>query len=112
VVCPYNLIIAYAENTVQNGARISLDTAVTGMKTEDGLIVSVTTNRGTVYPAITVNTAGVFADEIAAMAGDRFYSIHSRRGINNLTLKGEVCCSLVVVRLRISYPNNALKGRV
>jgi hypothetical protein len=29
------------------------------------------------------------------------------RVINNLTLKGEVCCSLVVVRLRGSYLNNA-----
>jgi hypothetical protein len=27
--------------------------------------------------------------------------------MNNLALKGEVCCSLVVVRLRGSYLNNA-----
>jgi hypothetical protein len=32
--------------------------------------------------------------------------------INNLAPKGEVCCSLAVVRLRGSYLNNALKGGV
>jgi hypothetical protein len=40
-----------------------------------------------------------------------------KRKINSLALKpdrksGEVCCSLVVVRLRGSYLNNALKGGV
>jgi glycerol-3-phosphate dehydrogenase len=84
VVCPYGLTIAYAENAAQNGARLSLDTAVLGMKTGAGRIIEVRTNRGTVYPRIVVNAAGVFADEIAAMAGDQFYSIHPRRGTNSI----------------------------
>jgi glycerol-3-phosphate dehydrogenase len=42
------------------------------------------TNRGTVYPGIVINAAGVFAEEIARMAGDRFYSIHPRRGTNSI----------------------------
>ncbi|GHU82307.1 FAD/NAD(P)-binding oxidoreductase [Spirochaetia bacterium] len=84
IVCPYNLTIAYGENAVQNGARISLDTAVLGMENADGRITAVRTNRGTVYPAVVVNAAGVFADDIAAMAGDRFYSIHPRRGTNSI----------------------------
>ena len=52
------------------------------METRDGKIISVRTNRGTVYPQVLVNAAGVFAEEIAAMAKDRFYSIHPRRGTN------------------------------
>ena len=83
-VCPYGLTIAYAENAVQNGARVSLNTAVLDMKVENGSIVSVTTNRGTVYPALVINAAGVFAEDIAAMAGDRFFSIHPRRGTNSI----------------------------
>ncbi|MDR0388381.1 MAG: NAD(P)/FAD-dependent oxidoreductase [Treponema sp.] len=102
VVCPYNLTIAYAENAVQNGARISLDTAVTGMRTEGGRIVSVTTNRGTVYPSVTVNAAGVFADEVAAMAGDRFYSIHPRRGINSILDKKMTGVLLNTIASRIN----------
>lgn len=83
-VCPYGLTIAYAENAVQNGARVSLSTAVLGMTVENGRITSVTTNRGTLTPRLVINAAGVFAEEIAKMADDRFYSIHPRRGTNSI----------------------------
>ncbi|MBR5410254.1 MAG: NAD(P)/FAD-dependent oxidoreductase [Clostridia bacterium] len=83
-VCPYGLTIAYAENAVKNGARVALNTAALGMEVKDGGIVSVKTNRGTVYPRLVINAAGVFAEEIAKMAGDRFYSIHPRRGTNSI----------------------------
>ncbi len=82
VVCPYGLTIAYAENAADNGAKICLDTAVTGMYVKDGHIESVLTNRGRVYPRIVINAAGVFAEDIAKMAGDRFFSIHPRKGTN------------------------------
>ncbi|MFR6425006.1 MAG: NAD(P)/FAD-dependent oxidoreductase [Oscillospiraceae bacterium] len=75
-VCPYGLTIAYAENAVQNGARIALNTAVLGMDVENGKITAVHTNRGTLHPALVINAAGVFAEEVARMAGDRFFSIH------------------------------------
>lgn len=83
-VCPYGLTIAYAENAVHNGAQVSLNTAVLDMTVEDGKITSVKTNRGTVYPALVINAAGVFAEDIAAMAHDRFFSIHPRRGTNSI----------------------------
>lgn len=83
-VCPYGLTIAYAENAVMNGARVSLNTAVLGMTVENGKIVRVKTNRGEIYPKLVINAAGVFAEEIAKMAGDRFYSIHPRRGTNSI----------------------------
>jgi glycerol-3-phosphate dehydrogenase len=102
VVCPHTLTIAYAENAVQNGARFSPDTAVTGMKTGGGRILSVTTTRGTVYPRVTVNAAGVFADTIAAMAGDQFYSIHPRRGINSILDKKMTGILLNTIASRIN----------
>lgn len=83
-VSPYNLTIAYAENAVTNGAKISLNTAVLGMEVKDGKILSVKTNRGTVYPKLVINAAGVFSDEVARMANDRFFSIHPRRGTNSI----------------------------
>lgn len=83
-VCPYSLTIAYGENAVQNGARISLGTAVLSMEVTDGEIRSVRTNRGTIYPRLVINAAGVFAEEVAKMAHDRFYSIHPRRGTNSI----------------------------
>lgn len=83
-VCPYGLTIAYGENAVDNGARISLDTAVTAMTVTDGTIRSVSTNRGTLYPKVVVNAAGVFSEDVAQMAGDRFFSIHPRKGTNSI----------------------------
>ena len=83
-VCPYGLTIAYAENAVTNGAHISLNTAVTGMDVQDGRITAVHTNRGTLSPALVINAAGVFSEEVARMAGDRFFSIHPRRGTNSI----------------------------
>ena len=81
-VCPYGLTIAYAENAACNGAEIALNTAVLSMEVKDGIIRSVLTNRGRIYPKIVINAAGVFAEEVAKMAEDRFYSIHPRRGTN------------------------------
>ncbi len=83
-VCPYGLTIAYAENAVQNGAEVALNTAVLDMDVQNGEIKSVTTNRGVIYPKIVINAAGVFAEEIARMAHDRFFSIHPRRGTNSI----------------------------
>lgn len=80
IVSPYNLTIAYAENAVQNGAKVFLDTAVTGMEVEDGLIKVVKTNRGKIRPRLVINAAGVFCEDISKMAEDRFYSIHPRKG--------------------------------
>lgn len=88
IVCPFNLTIALAENAVENGVKISLDTAVISMKctldrvTGKNKIICVNTNKGKIYPKIIINAAGVFTEEIAKMAGDRFFSIHPRKGNN------------------------------
>lgn len=84
VVSPYNLTIAYMENAATNGAKISLNTAVLSMDKVGSKVKAVHTNRGTIYPTIVVNAAGVFADDVAEMAGDRFYSIHPRRGTDSI----------------------------
>lgn len=81
VLSPYTLTSAFAENAVENGVQISFDTVVTGMELDaDHEIVKVLTNRGTIYPRLVVNAAGVFTDKIAQMADDRFFSIHPRKG--------------------------------
>ena len=80
VTCPYGLTIAYAENAVQNGAKVSLNTACLSMEVKDNKIVSVLTNRGRIYPKLVINCAGVFSDDVAEMANDKFFSIHPRKG--------------------------------
>ena len=83
-VSPYKLTIAYAENAVQNGVRVSLNTEVTAMDVRDNNVVALHTNRGTVRARCVVNCAGVFADEVAKMAGDGYFSIHPRKGTDLL----------------------------
>lgn len=80
VLSPYKLTVALAENAVENGVQVSLDTIVTGMELEGNAIGSVSTNRGTIHPRLVINAAGVFSDQIAEMADDRFFSIHPRKG--------------------------------
>ena len=81
IVSPYLMTIALMENAAHNGAKVYVDTAVTGMEVKEPKIVSVATNRGTIYPKAVVNEAGVFSDRIAEMAGDRHFTIHPRRGV-------------------------------
>lgn len=50
MVSPYKTTIALIDNAIENGAKVSLNTYVKGMKVENGKIVSVDTNRGTIYP--------------------------------------------------------------
>ncbi|HPZ00755.1 MAG TPA: FAD-dependent oxidoreductase, partial [Clostridiales bacterium] len=85
VTSPYGVCIAMAENAVQNGARFSLETVVEDMTVENGKILAVKTNRGTLYPKVVCNAAGVYADKIADMAGDRTFTIHPRRGTDIIT---------------------------
>lgn len=98
IVCPYGLTIALTENAVENGVRLSLNTAVLGMELREGGIQSVRTNRGTLYPKVVVNAAGTFSDEVARMADDQFYTIHPRRGTNSILDKkytGKVANTIV-----------------
>ena len=80
-VCPpYEMTAALAESAVMNGVQISLETAVTDIHQWNRRIIKVITNRGAIYPKVVINAAGLFADEIAAMAQDQFFTIHPRKG--------------------------------
>jgi len=80
IINAFELLIAYAENALANGVSIFLDTAVTGVQTDDSGIKAVDTTRGTVRTGMLMNAAGLYADRIADYAGDRFFTIHPRKG--------------------------------
>jgi len=80
VLSPYRATIALAENAMLNGVRVALDTCVYSMDVEAGKIGMVHTNRGSIRAEVVVNAAGNWADTVAGMAGDRFFSLHQRRG--------------------------------
>jgi glycerol-3-phosphate dehydrogenase len=111
IISPYLLTIAYAENAVRNGARVSLETMVVDMKVREGRITAVRTNRGTVFPKVVVNAAGVYADTVADMAGDQFFTIHPRKGeIIILDRKKGHLISHVVAKPRLLQVKSDTKG--
>ena len=80
LVSPYKLTIALAEHAIINGAKVFLDTRVTGVNVEGGRVKGVVTDRGEISAPIVVNAAGVFADDVADMAGAGGFRIHPRKG--------------------------------
>jgi glycerol-3-phosphate dehydrogenase len=77
---PYLATIALIENAVANGVKLLLDTEVSNVMVENGKIKGVITNRGKIFGKFLVNAAGLYADEIAEMAGAREFTIHPRKG--------------------------------
>ncbi len=84
---PYEATLAFAENAVTNGARLMLDTQVEGIERVEGeypFAVSVrnveTGEAFCVEARCLINAAGIFADRVAAMAGDAAPHITARRG--------------------------------
>ncbi|MGD9241336.1 MAG: FAD-dependent oxidoreductase, partial [Desulfobacterales bacterium] len=71
---------ALIENAVQNGVQLHLQTeAVDIGKTKDGTY-GLTTSQGTLTSRYVINAAGLFADEIAKMAGDGHIKLSLRKG--------------------------------
>ncbi|MEA1884637.1 MAG: NAD(P)/FAD-dependent oxidoreductase [Thermotogota bacterium] len=80
IVSPYKTSIAFCENAVENGVNLYLNTQVLSFEKEDDTIISCQTTQGSIRAKIIINCAGTFSDEIAEMAGDRFFTIHPRKG--------------------------------
>lgn len=80
LVEPFEVAVALAENAAMNGTQFWLDTEVIDCTVVDHAIRQVVTTRGVIEATYVINCAGIYADEIARMAGDRFYTIHPRRG--------------------------------
>ncbi len=76
----YEVVLALAENAAQNRTTFLLNTTVADVLHENGTVRGVLTDRGIIEARYVINCAGVYADEISAMAGDACYTIHPRKG--------------------------------
>lgn len=80
IVCPYELCIAAIGNAMDNGAELLLDFDVTAITREgDGWRVRAADGRELTAKTI-VNCAGVHSDDVAALAGDKSFTVSPRRG--------------------------------
>jgi sarcosine oxidase, subunit beta len=68
-VDPYSVMVGFAQRAKERGARVLLDTAVSGIEIDRGRVKGVATTRGYVATPVVVNAAGPWAKGIAAMAG-------------------------------------------
>jgi glycerol-3-phosphate dehydrogenase len=79
IVGPWELAISYAENAMDNGAELRLNTEVTAIeKKESGFVL--TTSTGEVEARLIVNAAGIHGDEIYGMVAESEFTIKPRRG--------------------------------
>jgi len=79
IICPYELTIAAMGNAMDNGVDLMLNFNVTSIeKTGGGYIIS--DGKKNVKTRCVINAAGVYADKIANMVGDKSFKIHPKRG--------------------------------
>ncbi|PAB55935.1 NAD(P)/FAD-dependent oxidoreductase [Anaeromicrobium sediminis] len=83
IVSPWELSVALAENAGDNGCEIRLETEVTDMKKEDDKFV-IDTNHGEIEAKYIFNCAGVYADKINEMVGEKTFEIVPTRGQYNI----------------------------
>lgn len=80
ITCPYEMAIALAENATRNGVKILLGTEATGITVEKGGVKGVRTNKGNIETDYVINAAGLWADDISAVAGIGHFTITPRKG--------------------------------
>lgn len=77
---PWMVAIAAVENAIENGAKLYLETEVKEIKTVNGKVQKIITNKGEFDVDVVVNAAGIYADEIARMAQADYVPLHPRKG--------------------------------
>ena len=103
---PFMATVAAAENAVQNGVTVMLNTTFQDFVMENGRISAVKTNRGTFGCRWVVNAAGLHSDEVMHKAGVRpEFSIHPRRGEYTVLDRAEIQINNVL------FPTPTEKGK-
>ncbi|MBO8161716.1 MAG: NAD(P)/FAD-dependent oxidoreductase [Thermosipho sp. (in: Bacteria)] len=77
---PWEVAIAAIENAQENGAVVHLGERVTNIIVRNQKVRKIITNKGEYSADIIINAAGLFADEIAKMAGVGDFEIFPRKG--------------------------------
>ncbi len=79
ITCPYELTIAAVGNAMDNGAHLELNFDVSEIREKDGYYEVCAGNK-VLETKYVINSAGLYADKIAAMVGDTSFHVHPRRG--------------------------------
>ena len=82
IISPYRFVYALIENAVKNGVKLKTSHKITAIRSmnEDGYRFEVTASEKKFRSRFLVNAAGLYADEISAMAGAADFKITPRKG--------------------------------
>jgi len=87
IISSYEAAIALAENAIDNGVHLKLNSEVTAIKQQDnssglrrGFLLTINNHRETLTTKVVINAAGLYADEIAQMVGSTDFAITPRNG--------------------------------
>lgn len=76
----YQLLVALAENAVENGVEVMLSTEATDIMVVNDRVQGVLTNHGVIDAPWVINAAGLYADEVASWVGQDDFYIVPRKG--------------------------------
>lgn len=77
---PYEVALALMENAIDNGVQLRLGCEVYAIEQENKKASVLVTNQGKIRCKYIIDAAGLYADEVAKMLDDEFFTIHPRRG--------------------------------
>jgi len=80
ITSPYLLTIALAENALNNGVSFFLNTKVKSIIRLNNSHFKINTAKGEFISSYVINSAGLYADKIAQMAGIKKYHLYPCRG--------------------------------
>jgi sarcosine oxidase subunit beta len=69
-VDPHSVMMGFMLRARERGARLWLNTSVTGVDVENGRVTGVQTTRGRILTNVVVNAAGAWAESVARMVGE------------------------------------------
>ncbi len=110
VVEPYEVVVALAENAARNGVKFLLNCTVGEILHRDGQVEGVVTEQGIIRARYVINCAGVYADEMSDLAGDRCFTIHPRKG--TIAILDKACPPLFHVMGGITVREETVKKNV
>jgi len=107
IISPYRFVYALVENAVKNGAVLKTSRKVTAIRPQKGGGFEVVAGGEVFRARFLVNAAGLYADEISAMAGATTFRITPRKGEEYLLDKKR---EHIAKHIIFPLPSNNSKG--
>lgn len=108
VASPYEFTIALAENAVDNGVDLKLESEVIGIEKNND-VFEIETTQEKIESRFVINAAGIYADKIASMVDTADFEVYPMRGEYVVFSKSQ---SHLVNSVIFQAPNPKTKGVV